>query len=212
METEECYTYLIECQDHSYYCGWTNHLQNRMAAHFSGQGAKYTKSHPPYRLVYFERYLCRTEAMRREYRIKQWTHERKKETAECFRDVLTAMQGDALDAFRERCELRTASQKENGICVFPDMTAGDGMHPLKEETVVFSSFPRIDVFATYDPTGYIGLMGDPAGETRPVCLVAEGKGYYLAPSGETFFESPRQYFEHKKEMPGFCLTAIPGEI
>ena len=43
LEKKKCYTYMVRCSDHSLYTGWTNDLEQRIAAHNSGQGAKYTK-------------------------------------------------------------------------------------------------------------------------------------------------------------------------
>ncbi len=67
------YTYLLECADHTLYCGWTNDLEKRVKAHNSGLGAKYTKSRRPVTLVYFETFETKEEAMRREAAIKRLT-------------------------------------------------------------------------------------------------------------------------------------------
>jgi putative endonuclease len=45
------YVYMIECVNGSYYTGWTNDPVRRMNAHLSGRGAKYTRAHPPVRMV-----------------------------------------------------------------------------------------------------------------------------------------------------------------
>ena len=71
------YTYILECCDGSYYTGWTNNLEKRIADHNAGRGAKYTKSHLPVKLVYFETFDVKEEAMRREYQIKQMTRKQK---------------------------------------------------------------------------------------------------------------------------------------
>lgn len=76
------YTYIIECKDKTFYTGWTNHLQKRIKAHNDGKGAKYTKSRLPVRLVYYEVYETKQEAMKREYAIKQLTREQKKKLIE----------------------------------------------------------------------------------------------------------------------------------
>ena len=65
------YTYMVRCKDGSLYTGWTNDLEHRIQAHNSGNGAKYTKSRRPVELVYYEEYESKTEAMKREYAIKQ---------------------------------------------------------------------------------------------------------------------------------------------
>lgn len=67
------YTYMVRCRDGSLYTGWTNDLDKRVANHNAGKGAKYTRSHRPVELVYYEAFLTKEEAMRREYAIKQLT-------------------------------------------------------------------------------------------------------------------------------------------
>ena len=71
------YTYIVECSDHSFYTGWTNNLEKRIATHNAGKGAKYTKYRLPVTLVYFEIYPDKQAAMRREYAIKQLTRKQK---------------------------------------------------------------------------------------------------------------------------------------
>ena len=69
----EAYTYMVECADGSLYTGWTNDLKRRVAAHNAGRGAKYTRSRRPVRLVYFERFATKEEALSREAGIKLLT-------------------------------------------------------------------------------------------------------------------------------------------
>lgn len=71
------YTYMVECSDHTYYTGWTNDLEKRIRAHNAGRGAKYTKPRRPVRLVYFEVFGTKEEAMRREWEIKQMSRREK---------------------------------------------------------------------------------------------------------------------------------------
>ncbi len=73
------YTYILECKDHSFYTGWTNDLEKRVAAHNAGEGAKYTKGRGPVRLVYYETFETKQEAMKREYAIKQMSRTEKEE-------------------------------------------------------------------------------------------------------------------------------------
>lgn len=65
------YTYVLKCKDGSLYTGWTNDLDKRVSNHNQGKGAKYTRSHGPVELVYYEAFQTKEEAMRREYAIKQ---------------------------------------------------------------------------------------------------------------------------------------------
>ena len=65
------YVYLLRCADGSLYCGWTNDLERRLAAHNSGKGAKFTRSRRPVELVYCEECESKSAAMKREWQIKQ---------------------------------------------------------------------------------------------------------------------------------------------
>lgn len=65
------YTYILQCSDNTYYTGWTNELEKRVKAHNEGKGAKYTKSRRPVRLVYYEEFETKEQAMKREYALKQ---------------------------------------------------------------------------------------------------------------------------------------------
>ena len=65
------YTYILECGDGSLYTGWTNQLEKRIAQHKAGRGAKYTRARLPVKLVYYESFPTKEEAMSREWAIKQ---------------------------------------------------------------------------------------------------------------------------------------------
>ena len=71
------FTYIVECSDHTLYTGWTNDLEKRIEAHNTGKGAKYTKTRRPVRLVYFETFATKEEAMSREYHIKRMSRKEK---------------------------------------------------------------------------------------------------------------------------------------
>ena len=65
------YTYLLACADGTLYCGWTNDLEERVRTHNAGRGARYTRSRRPVRLVYYEEFATREEAMSREWHLKR---------------------------------------------------------------------------------------------------------------------------------------------
>jgi len=69
----EFYVYVLECADKTLYTGYTNDLDKRLKAHNSGKGAKYTRSRRPVRLIYSECFESKSEALKREYQIKQLT-------------------------------------------------------------------------------------------------------------------------------------------
>lgn len=65
------YLYLIECADGSIYTGITTDVAARYVAHEQGLGARYTRSHPPRKLLGIECHPDRSSASKAEYRIKQ---------------------------------------------------------------------------------------------------------------------------------------------
>ena len=71
------YTYLLECADGTLYCGWTNNLEKRLAAHERGAGSKYTRARLPVRLVWHEAFETKSEAMRREAAVKRLSRREK---------------------------------------------------------------------------------------------------------------------------------------
>ncbi len=73
------YVYIVRCHDQTLYTGWTNHLEKRIEAHNTGKGAKYTKARRPVELVYFETFDNKSEALKREYQIKQLKKKEKEE-------------------------------------------------------------------------------------------------------------------------------------
>ena len=73
------YTYLLECSDGTYYCGWTTDPAKRLAAHNNGTGSRYTRSRRPVRMVYLEHLTSRNEAMRREAGIKKLSRQQKED-------------------------------------------------------------------------------------------------------------------------------------
>jgi len=62
---------LIRCSDESLYCGITNNLKNRLEAHNSGKGAKYTRFRGPVELVAASHEMTKSDALKLEYRVKQ---------------------------------------------------------------------------------------------------------------------------------------------
>lgn len=69
--------YLIECRNGSYYAGITNRLVERYAAHVAGKGARYTRAHPPLRLLGSRPYADRAAAARAECAIRRLPRDRK---------------------------------------------------------------------------------------------------------------------------------------
>ncbi len=71
------FVYIVKCSDGTLYTGWTNDIEKRIEKHNKGQGAKYTRARLPVSLVYKEVYETKSEAMKREYEIKQMSRKEK---------------------------------------------------------------------------------------------------------------------------------------
>lgn len=69
--------YLLRCADDTLYCGITNDMEKRLAAHNAGTAAKYTRTRIPVVLVYSEECADRSVASKRELAIKKLSREKK---------------------------------------------------------------------------------------------------------------------------------------
>tara|TARA_Y100000590_G_scaffold172267_1_gene197037 strand:- start:2294 stop:2545 length:252 start_codon:yes stop_codon:yes gene_type:complete len=59
------------------YVGYTNNLKKRLKLHNSGKGAKFTRG-KKWKLVYYEKYDSRSDAMKAEFKLKKNYKNRKK--------------------------------------------------------------------------------------------------------------------------------------
>lgn len=77
MATGSWFLYLLECSGGSYYAGITTDVQARFQAHAAGKGARYTRAHPPLRVLGFREYADRAAASRAEWQLKRQPRGRK---------------------------------------------------------------------------------------------------------------------------------------
>ena len=70
-------TYLLRCNDGSYYAGHTDNLAVRLAQHQQGGMCDWTSRRRPVELVWAEEVPTRYEALAFERRIKGWTRAKK---------------------------------------------------------------------------------------------------------------------------------------
>lgn len=68
---------MLECSDRSFYTGITNNLKKRIETHNTGKGAKYTRSRLPVKLIYREKHISKSSAMKREIEIKKYSRLKK---------------------------------------------------------------------------------------------------------------------------------------
>lgn len=77
MSAFDHYMYVLSCGDGSLYTGYATDVQARLAAHRSGRGAKYTKTHAPVELAAQARFYSKQRAMSAEALFKRLPRERK---------------------------------------------------------------------------------------------------------------------------------------
>jgi putative endonuclease len=77
IAASRCCCYIVECADGTFYTGWAVDAEERLKAHNSGRGARYTSMRRPVKLVYVEPQPDRTTAMKRERAIKKMTRQKK---------------------------------------------------------------------------------------------------------------------------------------
>jgi len=75
--------YILKTNRNTLYTGQTNDLEKRLEKHKSGKGAKYMRTCQTFELVYSESFETRSEALKREYQIKQMTKKQKTLLFEC---------------------------------------------------------------------------------------------------------------------------------
>ncbi|MFA4872167.1 MAG: GIY-YIG nuclease family protein [Patescibacteria group bacterium] len=75
------YVYVLKLNNGQTYIGYTEDLKRRFIEHQTGQ-SKYTKTHRPLSLIYYEAYLSKKDAAKREKVLKQfknsYTHLKKR--------------------------------------------------------------------------------------------------------------------------------------
>lgn len=65
------FVYLLRCADDSLYCGWTTDVERRVAEHGAGTASRYTRSRRPVELAAVFEVADRSDALRKEARIKR---------------------------------------------------------------------------------------------------------------------------------------------
>ncbi len=79
MENREgkFFVYIVQCSDGSFYTGYTKNVEERVALHNSGNGAKYLRGKLPVKLVYTKEYRYYKNALSAERRVKKMTRVQK---------------------------------------------------------------------------------------------------------------------------------------
>ena len=77
--------YMVQCKYGTYYAGWTNDINKRIAAHNDGTGAKYLRGKGPVQLVYKK--ICKSAkaAKAQERSIKMLKRKEKEELVNLYK-------------------------------------------------------------------------------------------------------------------------------
>ena len=77
MKATKHYAYMLKCNDGSIYSGYAVDPIKREQVHNNGKGAKYTRARLPVKLVYFEEFDNKSDALKREREFKKLSHVKK---------------------------------------------------------------------------------------------------------------------------------------
>ncbi len=76
------YVYIVQAADGTFYTGMTKNIEERIALHARGKGARYLRGRTPIALVYSEQCPDIKSAMVREIQIKKYSKRRKEKLAQ----------------------------------------------------------------------------------------------------------------------------------
>ncbi|WP_058993788.1 GIY-YIG nuclease family protein [Haloarcula sp. CBA1127] len=76
------HVYVLRCSDNTFYTGYTTDVERRVREHDAGDGAKYTRGRTPVELIHVESFDSQSDAMSREYEIKQYSRPEKERLVE----------------------------------------------------------------------------------------------------------------------------------
>lgn len=71
------FVYVARCADDTLYCGIARDVAARLAQHCAGKGARYTRGRGPLEIIFEQRCVSKSRALRLEYEIKQLPRQQK---------------------------------------------------------------------------------------------------------------------------------------
>ncbi|WP_457557046.1 GIY-YIG nuclease family protein [Candidatus Harpocratesius sp.] len=113
------YVYILKCVNRitgnvSLYTGSTQDLMVRFEQHQKGKGARYTRG-KDIELVYFETFLTRSEAMKKEYAIKQLSKDQKWDLIKNFQFRINSEKENRIKMLHEKKIKNKIENKEPGV-------------------------------------------------------------------------------------------------
>jgi putative endonuclease len=82
------FIYILQCNDGTYYTGYTNNIEKRLQTHASGKGAKYTRGRLPVTLIYEKGFATKSEALKEEYKVKKLSRQQKQRLVERMKETI----------------------------------------------------------------------------------------------------------------------------
>jgi predicted GIY-YIG superfamily endonuclease len=99
------WVYILECADGSYYVGSTIDLERRVSQHQLGEGALYTRSRRPVRLVWAAPFSRIDDAWLFEKRVQGWSRLKREALIEDRFEALPGLASRSWSARRARGEV-----------------------------------------------------------------------------------------------------------
>ncbi|XCF06575.1 GIY-YIG nuclease family protein [Tamlana crocina] len=108
------YIYILECNDDTFYVGFTSNLEHRIMQHKIGiDPNSYTFTRRPVKLVWYQDFTEPNEAIVFEKKIKKWSKAKKKALIEGNYDILPILSECKNDSHFKNKSVETSSDKEN---------------------------------------------------------------------------------------------------
>ncbi len=70
--------YILKCRDNTLYTGITTDITRRLKEHNDGRASRYTRSRLPVKFLFSEPCRNRSQALKKEYAMKQFSRKEKK--------------------------------------------------------------------------------------------------------------------------------------
>ncbi len=71
--SDKWFVYILQCRDGRLYTGMTSDMERRFNEHKTGKGGRFTRSFGIEKLLYKEEHPTRSDALKRESKIKGWS-------------------------------------------------------------------------------------------------------------------------------------------
>lgn len=103
--------YILKCNDNTLYTGITNDLARRFKQHNAGRASRYTRSRLPVELLYKERCQGKSNALKKEFRIKALS---RKEKEKYIKEKIISRESRKRSRSREYAAETSHEGKSNG--------------------------------------------------------------------------------------------------